>query len=246
MGPRLSKLYTVISFCVVAAALTSCQPPAQEEALHNQSIDSPGSARQSGGNGINEYASASSNVFVGTVLDKIGTEARGGTPEAQFRINTVGNLKGEVPDSAIVNVYGTIPESSLPGDNATLETAEDAIILELGQTYVFYTKHYVEKGWFTVSQPEMVDRVATSQRARSTPDELMSKNPTVLKAQNAISLGKPLIRGNGEPLPTQEPSTVSTPPRQSNDPQVSDQRVPRTTATTTAEPGEASPTATTG
>lgn len=243
MKPTLSRLYTVVGFCVVAAALTSCQPPPQEEALHNQSVSGPGAARQSGGNGIDEYASASTNVFVGTVLEKTGTVARGGAPEAQFTVNTVGNLKGKVPDSATVNVYGTAPERPSPGGNVAAEIAEDAIILEVGQTYVFYTKHYAEKGWFTVSRPEMVDRVATSQRIRSAPGELMFRDPAVLRAQNAIALGKPLIRGNGEPLPTQAASTVSTPLRQSAGPQVSG--VPQTTATTTAEPRETSPSTTT-
>lgn len=218
MRSRLSRLFTIVSACVLTTAITSCQAPSQQKTPSSQSANSFGSARQVGSNGRDEYASASSNIFVGTVEEKISEVARGGTPESQFRVVTKKNLKGEVPDTAVVNVYGAAPDGNSPLEGGTEELADDAIFVEVGQTYVFYTKHYADAGWFTVSRPEMVDKIELSNRARSAPGELTQSDPAVRRAQNAISLGKPLIRGNGEPLPIQAPYTATMPATSLTDP----------------------------
>lgn len=84
------------------------------------------------------------NVFVGRVIERSGSKVRSGI-EVQFRVEVLGNIKGELAGQATVNQQG----GSDPERNR-LEIFAGDFPLSAGSTYIFSTRHSAEMGWHTL------------------------------------------------------------------------------------------------
>jgi hypothetical protein len=91
-----------------------------------------------------ELMDFASHVFVGRVVEKSGTESRG-SAEAQFRVEVLDVVKGELPAEVTVNQQG----GYVPFFNQ-LELFDGDWPLLPGTTYLFSTRHSEQMGWYTL------------------------------------------------------------------------------------------------
>lgn len=84
------------------------------------------------------------SVFVGHVLAKTG-QTDDGFPETQFAVEVREVVKGAVTGTVTVNQHGGFRR----GGRELVLTEGDSL-LEPGQTYLFVTRDYPEKGWHTL------------------------------------------------------------------------------------------------
>ncbi|WP_067990909.1 hypothetical protein [Nocardia pseudobrasiliensis] len=159
----------------------------------------PGDQRQLAG-----WADA---IFVGTVVEKSGTDTRMSTlPETQFRVTMIKALKGELPDSVTVNQQG----GYVTGKGELVLVDNDPLI-SAGKSYLFATRFLPEKNWYTVAPrigdveltPAELQAVQSSLRNRST-----AEPETLQRMRDSIAHQIPL----GDKRPPQAPATPSTPP----------------------------------
>ncbi|MFI5783789.1 hypothetical protein [Nocardia sp. NPDC051570] len=85
-------------------------------------------------------------IFVGTVEKHLSTLGRDpNTPETQFRVSVVNQLKGKLPAEVVVNQYGGITSN---GDTVIYNRMP---LLNAGKTYLFIARFYAEKKWLTIA-----------------------------------------------------------------------------------------------
>jgi hypothetical protein len=94
---------------------------------------------------------ASHNVFVGKVLEQIGTKERGIGPETQFKVQVIENIKGELDGEVVVDQEGGYKNGILyifgEGDGKSY-------LLQPGSTYLFATRYNKNENWYTlISHP---------------------------------------------------------------------------------------------
>ena len=85
----------------------------------------------------------SDNVFVGKVVEQVGTKSLNSIPETQFKVEVLDNIKGDLNGSVTVNQQGGHEWNQIvlfEGDK----------LLEVGQTYLFATKHLESENWHTL------------------------------------------------------------------------------------------------
>jgi hypothetical protein len=98
---------------------------------------------------------ASHNVFVGRVIKQSGEKALGSTPETQFKVEIISNIKGELKGTVTVNQFGGYK-------NGTFVTVEDdtpmpngksagTYMLEPGATYLLATRYNEQEDWYTLN-----------------------------------------------------------------------------------------------
>ena len=100
---------------------------------------------------------ASHNVFVGKVIRQVGSKSRTGTPETQFEVEVIHNIKGNLQGSVTVNQEGgykngvlyLIHEGDvvLPADKTDLSLDP---LLEPGQIYLFASRYSERDNWYTI------------------------------------------------------------------------------------------------
>lgn len=95
------------------------------------------------------------NVFAGRVIKQIGTKARRTTPETQFEVEVILNIKGDLPESVVVTQFGGYRNGILyimsgetgdslhPGDNIKY-------LLQPGSTYLFATRGPSSTPYYTL------------------------------------------------------------------------------------------------
>lgn len=83
------------------------------------------------------------NVFVGQVVAQAGTTVFAEVPETQFQVEVLENIKGSLGGKVIVN-----QEGGLDGDQLVLVAGDS--FLKPGQTCLFATRVYKDKGWNTL------------------------------------------------------------------------------------------------
>lgn len=85
----------------------------------------------------------SDNVFVGKVIEQIGSESLNGFPETQFKVEVLDNIKGVLNGTVKVNQQGGHKWNKIvlfEGDK----------LLEVGQTYLFITRYLESQNWHTL------------------------------------------------------------------------------------------------
>jgi hypothetical protein len=107
-----------------------------------------------------QLAGAVDNVFIGKVITQIATTIIDEDPETQFSVEVLDNIKGSLGSKVTVNQFG-----GLSGD-VMLLVGDDGL-LKPGQTYLFASRLYKERGWQTLV-PTYGDLVVAdaTQRAR--------------------------------------------------------------------------------
>lgn len=93
-----------------------------------------------------EVAGFADAVFVGTVLEQIGSaDDRSAIPETQFRVSVTESLKGELAAEVTVNQQGgTDPKT---GEVLLLEGDP---LIEAGETYLFAARYNADLDFYTV------------------------------------------------------------------------------------------------
>lgn len=100
------------------------------------------------------------NVFVGRVRDRLGTEelpASGpypGPPVTRFEVKVLQNIKGEAGDTVTVAQGGGYDERV----NKAITVQGDSL-LDPGQVYLLVVNHVPEKGWYRISAQPFGDRL---------------------------------------------------------------------------------------
>lgn len=99
---------------------------------------------------------ASHNIFVGTVVKKLGTKERESVPETQFQVEIVDNIKGNLKESIIVNQEGGYRLGALyvvGEENPSTQKSDEknSYLLTPGSTYLFVTRYNPEEDWYTLN-----------------------------------------------------------------------------------------------
>ncbi len=100
---------------------------------------------------------ASHNVFVGKVIKKVGNENRGIGPRTQVEVSVAYNIKGDLRGTVIVDQLGGYRDGVLyavrGGDVLAPSTGDDEGVglLQPGSSYLFVTRYFEEKGWYTIN-----------------------------------------------------------------------------------------------
>lgn len=148
------------------------------------------------------YASDSTNVFAGTVENIMGHEKRGIVPESQVRVRVSENLKGFVPGTVIVNLYNSLMEAPEGYVEENQHDSPAGVRVHEGNDYVFYTRFNEESGWFTVSNPIMIQELSSS-HARSA-----RGTDAIGRARELIAQRKPVVHPDGSVMPVEEALSV--------------------------------------
>ncbi|MGP4062942.1 hypothetical protein [Halobacillus sp. H74] len=85
----------------------------------------------------------SDNVFVGKVVEQVGTKSLNDFPETQFKVEILANIKGNLNGSVTVNQQGGHEWNKVV-------VFEGDKLLDEGQTYLFATKHLESENWHTL------------------------------------------------------------------------------------------------
>lgn len=97
---------------------------------------------------------ASHNVFVGKVIAQSGTKQLGATPETQFSVEIIRNVKGELQGVVTVNQQGGYKDGVLyiteSGDVSAPGKGE-RYMLQNGSTYLFATRYNESENWHTLN-----------------------------------------------------------------------------------------------
>ncbi|MCM6772009.1 hypothetical protein NDR87_03050 [Nocardia sp. CDC159] len=195
----------VLMSAAACTVLTACgptpntfDPGVQTRVVEPSWAFDPGDQRQLAG-----WADA---VFVGTVMEKSGTDSRmPALPETQFRVKVVETLKGNPTESVTVNQQG----GYVAGKGELVLVYNDQMI-SVGKSYLFATRYLAEKNWYTVAPrigdveltPAELQAVESSLRTRSSEPEI------VRRMRDSITNQVPL----GDKREPETPVTPSTPP----------------------------------
>lgn len=101
---------------------------------------------------------AAHNVFVGKVIRQLGEKALGSSPETQFEVDVIFNIKGDLKENIVVNQFGGYKNGVLylmhGGDVVSPGVDGGEELLAPGSTYLFVTRHLPEEDWYTfISHP---------------------------------------------------------------------------------------------
>ena len=192
--PTLAALMSGALLVSSGCASTTVQPTDESAATHSPAA-SEGEPYSGAASSLElsaaEVADASTNVFIGTVLTRIGNQKLGAVPEVQYKVQVDEAIKGKTPRTVTVNFHATAtPE--------TLATSRDFIEnpLEAKSQYVFMTRYNGEAKWFTMSTENGAVKTAS--------------NPQILaQARNATPRSVPNL--HREPLTVGE-EALSTEP----------------------------------
>ncbi|MDO8659307.1 MAG: hypothetical protein Q7K54_01775 [Candidatus Parcubacteria bacterium] len=96
---------------------------------------------------------ASHNVFVGKVIKQVGDKRLGETPETQFTVEVLSNIKGDLQGTIVVNQLGGYKYGMLyvvdSGDTVGPISKNTDLLLKIGTTYLFATRYNSEENWHT-------------------------------------------------------------------------------------------------
>lgn len=107
----------------------------------------------------------SDNVFVGEVLEQTGSSpnthppevnSTGFSPQTQFSVRVLENIKGDLDGTITVSQYGGY-------DEGELELVEGDTLLEPGQRHLFVTRYNQYDDWHTIVTPNKADIPINSQ-----------------------------------------------------------------------------------
>lgn len=124
---------------------------------------------------------ASHNVFIGKVIKQVGDKSLGGTPETQFTVDVLLNIKGNLQGEVMVNQSGGYKNGILylvsDGDIVTSEIKDGDELLTPGSTYLFATRYNSAENWYTlishpsgkklISRDKVLDKIQLETLAKS-------------------------------------------------------------------------------
>jgi hypothetical protein len=98
---------------------------------------------------------ASHNVFVGKVIQKIGTKERGIGPETQFSVEVIDNIKGNLKGIVTLDQEGGYENGAVyvvdDGTSSLKGSAINSYFLNPGSTYLFATRYSKKENWYTLN-----------------------------------------------------------------------------------------------
>jgi hypothetical protein len=113
---------------------------------------------------------ASHNVFVGKVIQQVSAKERGAGPETQFKVQVVGNIKGDLKGDVTVNQQGgyvngvlyVVGEGTRSGDVTAPAKSGTNYLLQPGSTYLFATRYSSQQDWYTLNPYPTASKLLSS------------------------------------------------------------------------------------
>ncbi|MCK9351154.1 MAG: hypothetical protein WCT49_05600 [Candidatus Paceibacterota bacterium] len=122
-------------------------------------------------------AGASHNIFIARVIKQDGEKALGASPETQFKVEVIENIKGDLQGTVTVDQFGGYKDGVLytvEDDNPTPNAKNsDSYMLQEGNTYLLATRYNETEDWYTLNS------FYTARKLLSTDKNM---NPSDLKA----------------------------------------------------------------
>ena len=120
---------------------------------------------------------SSHNVFIGRVIKQEGIKSRFATPETQFKVEVISNIKGDLRGTVTVDQFGGYKNGVLytvSDDNPDPKANNsDSYLLQEGNTYLLATRYNETEDWYTLNS------FYTAKKLLSTDKNM---NPSDLKA----------------------------------------------------------------
>ncbi|MCK9351809.1 MAG: hypothetical protein WCT49_02005 [Candidatus Paceibacterota bacterium] len=119
---------------------------------------------------------SSHNVFIGRVIKQEGTKSRFATPETQFKVEVVSNIKGDLHGTVTVDQFGGYKNGVLytvADDNPTPNRSADSYLLKEGSTYLLATRYNETEDWYTLNSFYTASKLLSTDK---------NMNPADLKA----------------------------------------------------------------
>lgn len=143
---------------------------------------------------------ASHNIFVGKVLSQSGAKKLGSTPEAQFAVEVIRNIKGELSGEVTVNQLGGFEDGTLYMFERDLpfvtNTDSDTdYMLQPGQMYVLSTRYNADEHWYTLNTFPTARKLIRMNAELPTPAilSLIDHDQRVLELRGAYPHEAPLL-----------------------------------------------------
>ncbi|MFZ3578668.1 hypothetical protein [Virgibacillus sp. DJP39] len=159
---KSKKKWTYLTAPVVAAALAFVflSPSNMHEIIPGQpKVETVGQSNVIDTSNPRKLVGFSDNVFVGKVIEQIGTKSLNGFPETQFKVEVLDNIKGDLKGTVTVNQQGGHEWNKIiifEGDK----------LLEAGNTYLFATRYLEREDWYTLV-PVHGDILITSKQEKT-------------------------------------------------------------------------------
>ena len=96
----------------------------------------------------NKLVGSANNVFVGRVVEEVGTKTDRSQPQTQFDVEVIENIKGNLKGNIIVNHEAGLKE--IDGKNYLYITEGDSLI-KPDNEYLFVTRYSDTNDWYTVA-----------------------------------------------------------------------------------------------
>lgn len=124
---------------------------------------------------------ASHNVFVGKVIEQVGSKSLGNNPETQFAVDVLLNIKGNLQGMITVNQLGGYKNGILylvsEGDVIAPEIKNGDEMLVPGSTYLFATRYNSIENWYTfISHPGGKKLISRDNALDKTQLEVLAKS----------------------------------------------------------------------
>lgn len=125
---------------------------------------------------------AAQNVFVGEVVQEVGSKRLDGTPETQYSVKVHKNLKGKLKGEVIVNQFGGYDKDS-EGNNVLVLYNEDEMLKE-GRQYMFATRYLESEDWHTAITNQGTVELKNAEEENTSVGKIVSalKSPIVPEA----------------------------------------------------------------
>jgi hypothetical protein len=98
---------------------------------------------------------SSHNVFIGRVIKQEGIKSRFATPETQFKVEIISNIKGDLNGTVTVDQFGGYKDGILytVADDNPIPNAKnaDSYMLKEGNTYLLATRYNETEDWYTLN-----------------------------------------------------------------------------------------------
>ena len=135
---------------------------------------------------------ASHNVFVGKILNQIGTKDIGIGPETQFSVQVISDIKGSLSGIVTVDQQGgyqngmlyVVGEDDVPG-----LSSEDGpnYLLQPGETYLLATRYNPTENWYTLNSFPTASKLLSADDSLNTTQlqAITANDPRVAQLQAA-------------------------------------------------------------
>jgi len=108
---------------------------------------------------------ASHNIFIGKVVQSLGSKDLGNGPETQYSVEVIDNIKGNLQGNVTVDQEGGYVNGILYviGDDASLPQKDDTnYLLQPGATYLLATRYNQKENWYTLNSYPTASKLLSS------------------------------------------------------------------------------------